>query len=483
MLYTGIALLISIIPWALGVAMLVSLLYQTGRWRLEHHLFIIGSAAYIGYLWLALLMAGIQWSAVPVFSDWLLAWMALSIVICWSLGRFLPLVLEKSDVRTQSSAFQRIEEQDDHWWLNIGLSIWLLAVVVSVFWEVAFRPAVAWDTITFWAAHGRRFLLGQLDTGDLSTMSNSQHPAIIKYVGAWGAFAIYERSASYLYLPWATLYIGTISACVGLGKLLSGRWWVGLISALLMASSPLIQAHSALGGYADLWLGAGLFLSLAWLAAATSRTFQAKAVLIVLISLLITSLAFLKSNSVVYSIVLCGSMLSAWVYIKWQWRAVLGVISVGVLAVLWVWNNGADWSFAGYQLAFQPEERLLVAGQERLTIASNNWMDVGRNFWHVWVLSSSFYLTGVMGIVFFVLLLLKKMPRRDWLMLTGVLVLVGLVGLLGLVQLLNDEILFATGTFERDVTLSRVSQVTHFALTFCVMALVARTCKLADQSR
>lgn len=477
------AFLIGIAPWALGVGMLYGLLYQVGHWRLEHHMFIIGSAAYMGYLWIAVLMAAMQHYSVPVFSDWLPAWMILSVVMCWALGTLgrLKVAATGIAIQTQESCSHRKKQEPRY--LLVVLSAWLVVLTVSVFWEVVLRPAVAWDALSFWSDAGYSFLIGQLANQTLNPMSSSTHPVTIKYVGAWGAFALYERSASGLYLPWVSLYFGTILLCVGLGRLLSGRWWLGLTAALLMVSSPVIQAHSALGGYADLWLGAGLFLCLAWLSAGNREVFQPNEGVVILTGLTIISLAFLKGNGVAYSIILLGAMLLAWVCIKLNWAALLAVIVAIVLVGLRVWDNGVDWSFSGYRLAFLPEEGRLALGQREAALASNSWIQITRNFWNAWGVNNSFYLAAVMGFSACMLTVVSKSLWRNWLILTGLFLVTGLVVLFALGQHISEELLFDASVPSSDINLSRFTQVIHSVTVFFTLTLGAAFVTQSSQYR
>lgn len=456
--------------------MLYALFYRSGEWRLEHHLFMIGSAAYLGYLWLALIMAGLQHWTLPVFSDWLLAWMALSFLVCVVLGTVCRMAgAQASTHTTTQTAYRPGIGMSSERFAAAALLAWLVLIAAPVFWEVAFRPAVAWDTVSFWADHGRSFLLGQLANDSFSAMSSRTHPVTIKYVGAWGAFSIYERSAAWLYLPWAALYLGIIFAVIGLGKILSGRWWVGLAGAVFMASSPVIQAHTALGGYADAWLGTGLFLALAWLAMASRSVFRPIAVVGLLAILAIISLVFLKGNAVAYSIILLGAIAFAWAWSRWHWTAVLALFGAFLLAVLWVWNNGIDWSFGAYRVTFLPEEGRIALGQRRGELANNSWIQIARNVWYAWGVSSSFYLAGFLGVVVSIVGFVKGLWGKDWVLLTAIFLLMGLTVFFVLGQHLSARHLFGGATPDRDVSLSRFSQILHFVIIFAAMVLTSNT--------
>lgn len=456
--------------------MLYALFYRSDEWRPEHHLFMIGSAVYLGYLWVTLIMAGLQHWTLPVFSDWLLAWAAVSFMVCVVVGTVCRMAGAQAPTHTTTqTAYHPGIESNSERFAAAALLAWLVLIAAPVFWEVAFRPAVGWDTVSFWADHGRSFLLGQLDNDNLNAMSSGTHPVTIKYVGAWGAFSIYERSAAWLYLPWAALYLGVIFAAIGLGKILSGKWWVGLAGAVFMASSPVIQAHTALGGYADAWLGAGLFLALAWLAMASHQVFRPIAVVGLLAILAIISLAFLKGNAVAYSAIILGAMVFAWAWSRWHWAAVVVLFGAFLLAVLWVVNNGIDWSFGAYRVTFLPEEGRFALGQRQSALASNSWVEIGRNIWYAWGVSSSFYLAGFLGVLVSIVGLVKGLWRKDWVLLTAIFLLMGLTVFFVLGQYLSAEHLFGGATPDRDVSLSRFSQILHFVIIFVAMALASNT--------
>lgn len=461
MIDIGTAFFISITPWAFGTSMLYLLLYDRGRWKLEHHLFVIGSAAYLGYFWVAVLMAFLQRSALMVFSDWLLAFMALSVVVCLVLGKLGRMATAQKNVQTNLTKPTQHTRRRTPWLLSTALSAWLLILIASVFWEAVLRPAVAWDTLVFWADHGHTFLEGQLNTKTLNQMPAWTHPVTIRYVGAWGGFALHGRSASGLYLPWFFMYLGLSLVCMALGKLLSGYWWLGIICAILIASSPITQAHASLGGYADFWLASGVFLALAWVAVTDHRALQATSVLATLTGLFIVSLVFLKSSGIAYSAMLLGAILFGRMCSNWHWTSTLGLIGIKGLFLLWIWNNGLDWSFGIYRIAYLPEKSLIALGQRQANIASNSWLEIGLNFWHSYGKNSSYYLSLLLGSIIGVLLPLIGIFRRDRVILTAVFLLIGQVLFFGMGQHLNEQHLFAYAKPDSDTSLSRLSQTIY----------------------
>ena len=474
------ALAISMTPWALGAAMLYAMLYQPRHWHLEHHLFIIGSAAYMGYLWVALLMAGLQRYTVPVFSDWMLAWMTLSVVVCLGLGTYARLRTARIKPTPDHQTLPRRGAHRESLWFISALSLYLLVLSYSVFLDTTMRPATAWDTLIFWADHGHTFLNGQLNTQSLSQMPAWTHPTTIKYVGAWGAFAVHERSSSGLYLPWAILYLGTVMVCITLGKMLSGYWWLGMLVGIMTASSPIIQAHASLGGYADFWLASGLVMSLGWLAITYRRIFPNTITLVALTTLILISLAFIKGNGVAYTVILLSVMVVARAVTHWHWGATLGLIFLVTVAVLSMWTVGFDLSIGRYRLSLLPEENLIALGQRQATLSSNSWSQIAQNFYHSWVNNASFYSGVVVGAVVCVVALLTKNLRSNWLVLTSVLFMIVLTLFYGVGQHLNERQLFAYASPETDTSLSRFSQAIYLA---AIMATLTAISTLFDNHR
>lgn len=474
MLDTLTAFVISIAPWGLGVLMLYALFFRRGQWRLEHHLFMIGAAVYIGYVWIALVMAGLQFFTLPVFSGWLLFCITASILAAMVLGLAVRLNdlqpshgenFAHSAQKPSTTAFERLTEAT--------MMVWLLLISAPTLWEVAFRPAVAWDTMSFWADHGASFLIAQLDNKTSITMSNQIHPATIKYVGAWAAFSAYERSADWLYLPWAALYCGLTLTTIGFGKLLSGKWWLGLIVAVVMASSPVIQAHTSLSGYADLWLAYGLFLILTLLSTTAQRKFKPISVYAAMTCMTLISLLFLKGNAVAYLMIFLSASLLAWALTRRHWAVVAALIGFCALTLLWGFSNGIDWSIGGYRITFLPEEGWIALGQRKTMLANNSWLQIITNFWHALIINSSFYLVGILWLALFCLSLMNNDVRSNWETVTAILLLLGIVGFLATAQNFSKGQFFIHSFPTSDTGLSRFLQLAYSIAMFLFLAVTS----------
>lgn len=452
-------LIIGLLPWMLGILILYALLYRPNTWQVSHHLVVTGTGAYAGYLTLAFLMFLLQRWEHPVFSSWLIACSILMVLGCWLLGRISSTKITRTEELSNPGKTMTSR------WLLVSLTMWLVPVVLFVLWEVMHRPAMTWDTLFFWADHGHEFMIDQFQGDGQRVMSARTHPPTIKYVGVWGAFAMLGRSGTWLYTPWAAVYLGVILTSLGLGRLLAGNWVAGLVAALFLATAPIIQGHASLGGYADLWIGSGLFFVLAWVTLCVEAPIANIWHRVLLVIILIISTAFLKGNAIAYTMILVASLAGGWLSNKLGWTSWIALLTALALALMWVLSRGFDVSFADYRMAFLPNDRLLVLGYRSAAISHNSWLDITHNFGHAWLIKSSFYLGFLISPLLIIIAVMNRNCRQHWPLKSGLLLFGGLLAFFTLGQHLATASLFSVSEPNSDTSLSRFSQIMLFTIT------------------
>lgn len=155
-------------------------------------------------------------------------------------------------------------------WHTIFIGL-LLAVLVIRYaglgLEILWRPLYPWDAWTIWAPRAKVwFALKELvpfvdsetwlrhPSPEIYTLPASQYPKTVSLIQLWIALALERWDDSLINLPWL-LCAGALGLafygqlrCAGLKALMS------LIGVYLLLSIPLLNTHTALAGYADLWL-------------------------------------------------------------------------------------------------------------------------------------------------------------------------------------------------------------------------------------
>lgn len=158
--------------------------------------------------------------------------------------------------------------------IMVLLLCWLAVRVIGLALEVWWQPLFPWDAWTTWAMRARLWSeTGQLlpfvsaadwlgdAAGHAQTIGAWNYPKAVSLIALWPTLVYGEWNETAANLPWLGCFIA-----LGLGFYGQARVWgaTPLISTVflwLLLSLPLLNAHVALAGYADLWLATTFGLS------------------------------------------------------------------------------------------------------------------------------------------------------------------------------------------------------------------------------
>lgn len=351
------SVLLGCLPWGLGVAILYALLYQPKQWAPGHHLIVIGLGSYIGYMILAIVLYQLQARNLPVFSNWIIAWALTGLLACWVFGQLGRHFFRTAPKNSIYSDFDTKEPK----WLILALCTLLLIQFGFVVHEVALRPAVSWDTLLYWSRVVPHFLDWQAsDPSQGSINFNQRHPSTIHLLNVWSSYSgQFNRNALFLYAPWLAIYSGILIAGIGFTWTKTRRLVFGLMVGILIASSSILAAHVSLGGYADIWLAAGLFFSAAMLPLATTSW---KPLILVVWIFVTTTLTFIKAAGISYTTLLLALALLAWTMSRCRLSlATIAILTAMIVSVL-LYSGVFDLSISGYRITFEPKTHQIILG-------------------------------------------------------------------------------------------------------------------------
>lgn len=385
--------LIGLLPWLTGTGMVYALLYQSKRWHPGHHLIAIGLGCYVGFLLLALLMYQLQSKNLPVFSNWLIAWAIAGVLICWVIGQ-LSRFLSKEERDLEPNSKRTMPHGRWVLWLIGILGAWLVLQLSFIIFEGIVRPVSAWDTLAYWT----RFVVGFIGWQEADpTQGNAQlgwrHPSTIHLLNIWHAYASNIRTAGlFLLTPWLAIYMSIILASIGFVWLTTQSLACGLLVGILVTSSPVIGAQAVLSGYADIWLAAGLLLTVAILPlASVSRKVAFSGTWL----LLATSLVFLKSAGISYSALIILCAVAAWVVSRAKVRSVIIAAVFTAAGGIYLISNGFDLTVAGYPLLFDAETNQVRVGRYSGMIQFGRFDEALTNLWFAFITTSSYLLSAL----------------------------------------------------------------------------------------
>lgn len=270
------------------------------------------------------------------------------------------------------------------WWVLLAAVVLRLGALGS---EALLRPTFPWDAWSAWAVKPKAwFLLGHdvpyvsmqewLANPDavLRTSAIWDYPELLAWIEIWFASAAGGWNEPMINIVW-TGVLGSIGlASYGYWRALGVRPELGMLLVYGLISLPLLGAHAALAGYADLWLAAALGMAvLAWLRWMRDRTPGQ----LVLAGLFAASLPMIKLEGsvwlVLFSIVVLLGMLP--VRVRWSVVAVvvllaatglaLGGFEIPVIGLGWVrasWGEIVVPAIGALDIHWRPVGRAMLSG-------------------------------------------------------------------------------------------------------------------------
>jgi len=191
--------------------------------------------------------------------------------------------------------------------LALAWRAWLFAT------DITSHPTLPWDAWAVWQAKAKMWVLADhaspyVSFGrwllqpqvDVRTTSAWNYPELLPWTVTW--FAVDSGWIEpWINLAWLGLWAALLAAHYGQWRALGVSPIHALAGVYLLASLPLLDAHVALGGYADLWVAALMSLAgLAWLRWREAGEHRQLLVLVGIVALL----PMIKLEGAVWSIVL-----------------------------------------------------------------------------------------------------------------------------------------------------------------------------------
>jgi hypothetical protein len=162
------------------------------------------------------------------------------------------------------------------WYLSLSALLLLLLLLrfSSLFHEVVYLPTYPWDAWTTWVYRA----LVWFEQGDLVAFVGPEawaaqaspevrelaawhYPRFVSLVAAWGLFAAGVHSDLAVGLPWLLCWVALLSGVYGGSVYLGASRLTGIVLAYAVGSLPMLSTHTALAGYADLWMATVLGLA------------------------------------------------------------------------------------------------------------------------------------------------------------------------------------------------------------------------------
>ncbi len=242
-------------------------------WKDAHWTAVVGYGYLLGIFFTTLAIRLLAWAG------WDLSFPLISLVL-FCIG--VPVLVRGHLYHDANSIDQRVSQPvhsfsgSDGSWQRI-LVFLLLAFLMfrfySLFLEVLWRPLFAWDGWMNWAPKARVwFDLGDLVPfvdpvawrGDASlngayTLGNWvawDYPITVPLIQLWTALGLGHWRDNYINIPWFFASVAMGLAFYGQSRMLGVKPYVSMLATYILLSMPFLNVHTALAGYADLWMAA-----------------------------------------------------------------------------------------------------------------------------------------------------------------------------------------------------------------------------------
>jgi hypothetical protein len=310
------------------------------------------AGAFVLTLWMrALSLAGIAFSVVAVG----LPLLCVVLAAVW-LTRRRTNAIQNFSVRTLAHDLTGAELRDWQRAAWIALLAWLALRYALLLAEDLWRPLYPWDAWTQWGTKARVWfelktmtpfvpLAQWLQPGNVAYIDTApQYPATVPLLQVWSALLLGRWDDALINLPWWLTAVAFAFALFGfLVQRGLPRLWA-LVVTWLVASLPILNAHVALAGYADLamatYLTLGVLAAMQWL---SSRQWRDAALAVLLLVACVT----IKNPGKVWLAVLVPGAITALVP-RYGLKLAAACIAGGILVLLLLAQTSP--TILGYQL-------------------------------------------------------------------------------------------------------------------------------------
>ncbi len=222
------------------------------------------------------------------------------------------------------------------------LLAWLAWRITGLAQEVWLRPLYPWDAWTTWIARARVWSsLGEWvpfvdatqwlndSTASVYTLPAWHYPDAVSLIAVWPTLALGKWNETAANLPWLGAFVALGLGFYGQIRLWGASSLAALVFTWMLLSLPMLNAHVALAGYADLWLTAVFGLAgcafLQW--ARTGQRWQG-----LLALLLVLACPWIKREGLVWAALFVPAAVIVWIPRRYWCRLI-----ISVMAVVFVW--------------------------------------------------------------------------------------------------------------------------------------------------
>ena len=349
------------LAWASGIAVLLALQTRTATLREDGEIaFVTGTGFFVGQflltLWMRVLAAiGVPFGRISI-GGMLVAIAAVSLGLAWRKHGTALVAAIRSALRGFPSSDLPKEQRA----LRYAILGWLALRFVLLLIEVLRRPLYPWDAWTQWATKARvwyeeRTIVPFVDAsrwlaspaGSVWFDAAPHYPGTVPLTQVWSATLLGRFDDALINLPWWITGVAFGFAVYGFLRQRGLGPLGSLVATWLVLSLPILDAHVALAGYADLAMATYFTLT----AFAVLRFVQSRAAFdLVLAIVLAGACAVIKNPGKLWVLMLLPGLVAA-LLPRHGLRIAAATFALAAIAALVLTRTGL--TILGYHLQLQ----------------------------------------------------------------------------------------------------------------------------------
>lgn len=390
------SLLIQIAPLLLGVVLLYASVDPSRNVSTKDHLIIVGASPLVGSVTVGALYYT-RWHLnlldFPFLSFLAVAFFVpLGFIILRRLSVHELFAMKNTRHRLASSRMPRTLPKQA---ILVAGTSWIIVTLIFSFHEAMLRPPVAWDSVTYWSKIAENMLTCEINKDrSLCPSFSGRHPFLGHAINTWASYSMHLTGATnFLYVQWFMIYVGSTICAGAFVAHTTNNSLLGISASLLISTAPMIETHSSLGGYAELWIACSAIVLLSLLKLVITRK---RPELIVIWILLLLSTIYFKLSGGIIIVSIITSYAIVWLVHATLPSAVKSAIGLMlcIIPVYIVSISGLDTSlpFTNQDIDINPQKRTFTIGN---FIGFYAWdmQNVATKLFSAIAIKSSFYLS------------------------------------------------------------------------------------------
>ena len=279
--------------------------------------------------------------------------------------------------------------------------IWamIVAVITAATYQHFVLPVQGWDVIDFWSYYAHWTLMEPSSP----PQSTKPHPITIVLLQSWSAWCSQESGSSNMIMaPWLFIAINIGIGLYGYSLLISQSKVFSALMLYCLLTIPLLENHTLIAGYAEIFLSATCVLSVIWFLLSLFENSLVYAAFGVVTACLAV---FIKNTCLFYSAALILTYACTQLYLRNRRLSLLvGLLFLLCSAYLLALGFSVEYFGLKLSLEVQDESWVLHAAGWEMPFVYNGLSDVIRNEIYSLLLNMSFIVIPVTSVLIIFLL-------------------------------------------------------------------------------